>query len=126
MKICLGLILAVLTTAGAVVVFAQAGTIEGKWATNDGKVTMDLKVAGSVLTGTVSEDGKSFAVEDGKFTDSDTFAFAWKTAFPPMGNPVRHAAVGKLSGDDMALAIKVKVESTGGESVESMMLKRSK
>jgi hypothetical protein len=128
MKTQVGLAVVLLGTAAAVVAFAQAETIDGKWeaTTGDGKVTMDLKADGKALKGTVTVGGKSFTVDDGELIDSDTVSFAWTTAFPPMGNPVRRAAVAKLSGDEMLLAIKVKIESTGAESLESMTLKRSR
>ena len=118
-----------LTLFFATVVFAYAQTsVAGKWESENtpDKWTFDLKVDGKALTGTVAIGGRSFPVEDGKVIDSSTISLSWTIAFPPEGNRVSRSATGTLSGDELKLAIKGKIESSGEEFSESMTLKRSK
>ena len=117
----------VLLFASAVFACAQT-SIAGKWESENtpDKWIFDLKVDGSVLTGTVATGESSFPIENGKIIDSNTISLSWTTAFPPAGNPVSRSATGTLSGDELKLAIKGKIESTGQEFSESMTLKRSK
>jgi hypothetical protein len=106
--------------------FAQTD-IAGKWneQTTGDKCVFQFNVNKSALTGSVALGGSTFSIEDGKVIDSETISFAWATRFPPEGREVRRSAVGKVSGDEIKLAIKVTTDM-GQESLECKTLKRSK
>jgi hypothetical protein len=122
-------LISILALSLATFVFAHAQTsVTGKWEaqTKDGKVVLDLKADGKIVTGTYTIAGTVFPVEAGKIVDSKTLSFEWTTAFPPAGNPVRRTATAKLNGDNMKLEINVEILSTGAKSKETMTFMRAK
>jgi hypothetical protein len=96
--------------------------IEGKWEAASTRI--ELNIDGDKLSGTITADGKDFAIEEGKVLDAGTITFAWTANFPD-GNSIRRVVTGKISGDTLTLSTKGTIARDGTEFDESLSLKRA-
>ena len=99
----------------ALAVSAFAADVTGKWTAEvkgrggqTREVTMNFKVDGSTLTGTISGPGGDIAIKDGKVAD-DTITFNVTREF--QGNSMKINYTGKVDGT----TINFKSEREGGQ-----------
>ena len=89
-------------------VYAQGGAA-GKWTGEvQGRggaqpVTLELKVAGSTLTGTYTQGENKSDISDGKVVDANTISFKRSVAGRGGGEPRLVTYNGKISGDELTL-----------------------
>ncbi len=108
-----------LVFATAAVVAAQTGPA-GKWTgETQGRqgpqpITLELRVAGTALTGTLAQGPAPAAeLKNGKIVDASTISFTVERAGRG-GDPIMINYTGKIAGDDLTLTVELPAGGGGG------------